>query len=58
MDTQTILKILSEMARRMEEEKDFLTELDNIIADGDHGINMARGFAALDRKLEGFGDNI
>ena len=44
------------MARRMEEEKDYLTELDNIIADGDHGINMARGFAALDRKLEGFGD--
>lgn len=56
MDTQTVLEIISKMARRMEEEKDYLTELDNIIADGDHGINMARGFAALDRKLEGFGD--
>ena len=56
METKTVLAILSEMARRMEEEKDYLTELDNIIADGDHGINMARGFAALIKKLEGFGD--
>ncbi len=39
------------MSRRMEVEKDFLTELDNAIADGDHGINMARGFAAVEQKL-------
>ena len=35
----------------MEREKDYLTELDNAIADGDHGINMARGFAAVEKRL-------
>ena len=35
-------------------ERDFLTQLDNEIADGDHGINMARGFAAVETKLPEF----
>lgn len=52
MNTQTILEIISGMYRKMEEEKDFLTELDNAIADGDHGINMAKGFAAVESKLD------
>ena len=39
------------MAKKMESEKDYLTELDNEIADGDHGINLARGFAAVEEKL-------
>lgn len=51
MDKQTILSLLSAMAHRMHDEKDFLTELDNAIADGDHGINMAKGFAAVNAKL-------
>src|SRR6516164_7751660 len=29
-----------------------LTELDTAIGDGDHGINMVRGFNAVRRKLE------
>ena len=34
-------------------QKDYLTDLDRQIADGDHGINMARGFqAALDAVQE------
>lgn len=36
---------------KIEEEKDYLTELDNVIGDGDHGINMARGFKAVEEKL-------
>ena len=39
-------------AAKIEEEKDFLTELDNEIADGDHGINMAKGFNAVVEKLD------
>ena len=35
----------------METEKQFLTDLDNEIGDGDHGINMAKGFAAVTEKL-------
>lgn len=52
MNTEALLEILSAMCRKMEEKKDFLTELDNAIADGDHGINMAKGFAAVEAKLD------
>lgn len=38
------------------ENKSFLTELDAKIGDGDHGINMARGFEAVAVKLDGLGD--
>lgn len=52
MNTKTILEIFSKMNKKMQEEKDFLTELDNAIADGDHGINMSKGFAAVNSKLD------
>jgi dihydroxyacetone kinase-like protein len=32
--------------------KQFLTDLDAAIGDGDHGINMARGFEAVSAKLQ------
>ena len=51
MDGKGVIEVLRTMCRRMEDEKDFLTQLDNEIADGDHGINMARGFAAVEKKL-------
>lgn len=34
------------------ENKDFLTDLDREIGDADHGINMARGFNAVSAKLK------
>ncbi len=34
------------------EQKDFLTDLDRAIGDGDHGINMARGFESVFKKLD------
>ena len=33
------IEILKAMADRIEAEKDYLTELDNEIADGDHGVS-------------------
>lgn len=53
MDAEGVIAALRAMNRRMTEEKDYLTQLDNEIADGDHGINMARGFAAVAEKLPG-----
>ena len=53
MKTETILEIVGKIADRISEEKLFLTELDNAIADGDHGINMSRGFEAVKEKLTG-----
>ena len=51
MDANGVIAALRAMSRRMAAEKDLLTQLDNEIADGDHGINMARGFAAVEKKL-------
>lgn len=40
-------------ARRIQENKQYLTELDSAIGDADHGINMDRGFrAVLDKEGE------
>ena len=55
MNTEKIIRIISQMSRRMDQEKEFLTDLDNAIADGDHGINMARGFCAVEQKIADFG---
>ena len=47
IDNKKMVEIMQAIAKRMEKEKEFLTELDNAIGDGDHGINLARGFAAV-----------
>ncbi|TDM05247.1 dihydroxyacetone kinase subunit DhaL [Macrococcus lamae] len=36
-----------------EDQEKLLTDLDREIGDGDHGVNMLRGFKAVDEKLEG-----
>lgn len=51
-----VLEIVAAIGKRMEAEKDFLTELDNAIGDGDHGINLARGFKSVEAKLATFAD--
>lgn len=51
MDTKQMAAIIEGMAKKIEAEKEYLTELDNEIGDGDHGINLARGFAAVEKKL-------
>jgi len=39
------------VAQGMQESQDLLTQADKAIGDGDHGIGMARGFAAVQAKL-------
>ena len=56
IDSKKLMDILQATAKRIEAEKAFLTELDNEIGDGDHGINLARGFAAVEKKLPEFAD--
>ncbi|MGP1574057.1 dihydroxyacetone kinase subunit DhaL [Selenomonas sp.] len=51
MNTKKILEIMKAISEKIEEEKDTLTELDNAIGDGDHGINMARGAKAVMEKI-------
>lgn len=51
MDSKKLCTILKQMALQIQVHKDELTELDNAIGDGDHGINLARGFGAVQEKL-------
>ena len=38
-------------ADTLEQEKDYLSELDGAIGDGDHGVNMAKCFREVKKKL-------
>ena len=51
ISTKQLLDIITGMAEVIQANKDFLTELDMPIGDSDHGINLARGFAAVVAKL-------
>jgi len=47
----TVLAVIRDIAVRIEEDWQFLTDLDAAIGDGDHGINLRRGFEAVLQKL-------
>jgi len=55
---QTVIAWLSAAEAAVSDRADYLTQLDAAIGDGDHGINMTRGFAAVGKALAGQGDAI
>lgn len=56
MNSNKVKEVLIAISNKINEEKDFLTELDNKIADGDHGINLARGFSAVEEMIKDSSD--
>jgi dihydroxyacetone kinase-like protein len=52
MKSKQVIKVLQAMNQTIAHEAQYLTDLDAAIGDGDHGINMKRGFAAVSTKLE------
>ena len=51
-----LTEAMTAVSRTILREKDFLTELDAKIGDSDHGINMARGFRAVEDALASISD--
>ncbi len=51
MDTATVSTWMTEIAEAVRVNRDYLVQLDAAIGDGDHGINMTRGFDAVVRAL-------
>ncbi len=49
--TPQILKALDSMCDTIEDQKEYLSELDGAIGDGDHGVNMAKCFREVKKKL-------
>jgi len=54
---EDVIKVLEDIASTIEKNKDYLTELDSAIGDGDHGINLNRGFTEVRRKLDELKEN-
>src|ERR1700680_1541763 len=52
MDAATIASWLHEIDTSVRAERDHLVQLDAAIGDGDHGINMVRGFEAVVQALD------
>ncbi|MDR0552419.1 MAG: dihydroxyacetone kinase subunit L [Spirochaetaceae bacterium] len=50
--TEKTLAIIGAIAKVIEENKQYLSDLDQAIGDGDHGFNLARGFEAVSAKLQ------
>ncbi|MBB2508604.1 MULTISPECIES: dihydroxyacetone kinase subunit DhaL [Staphylococcus] len=52
MNVSELKEKLLDLVDVFEEKESLLTELDRAIGDGDHGVNMLRGFKALPEKLD------
>ena len=55
---ETITAWLSVAEEDIKAQSSYLTQLDAAIGDGDHGINMSRGFDAVGKALAGQGDGV
>ena len=51
MRTTTIHAWMTLVAESVKDRRDYLTQLDAAIGDGDHGVNMDRGFDAVGKAL-------
>ena len=56
LDAEFVRRWVVQAAARIDEQRDFLTQLDAAIGDADHGVNMQRGFAAAVATLESSSD--
>ena len=54
LDSAAFWKMMEAVCRRVQEKKDWLSELDAACGDGDHGVSMGRGFAAIEGQLAGW----
>jgi dihydroxyacetone kinase-like protein len=52
MDAEFFRAWITEIAAVVQVQRDHLTQLDSAIGDADHGINLARGFGAVQAALD------
>lgn len=46
------LKTIKDLKQLFEEKRDYLSELDSEIGDGDHGLNLSIGFREVEKQIE------
>ncbi|MGY3725558.1 dihydroxyacetone kinase DhaL subunit [Granulicatella balaenopterae] len=54
LDLVYFVKAVKNMIVMAEENRDYLSQLDSDVGDGDHGINLSIGFRDVEKKLENF----
>src|SRR3954469_17849448 len=54
----SVIAWMDETSAVIAAEADHLTQLDSAIGDGDHGVNLTRGFRAVGEALAGGGDDL
>jgi dihydroxyacetone kinase-like protein len=52
MQGKQVIEILEQIGKKIDENKAYLSELDAAIGDGDHGLNLTKGFKAVIEKLK------
>lgn len=57
INTAEVIKILDNISKVFVQNKVLLSELDAAIGDGDHGINMEKGFLAVASKIKDDGES-
>ncbi len=56
IDLNQTREVLDQMIETIVEHKQYLSEIDGLIGDGDHGINMAKGFTGCAQRLQQLGE--
>lgn len=51
LDVNNVVEVFKEITKNIEINKQYLTDLDAAIGDGDHGINLNKGFQVVMQKL-------
>ncbi|MCC5895611.1 MAG: dihydroxyacetone kinase subunit L [Alkalibacterium sp.] len=52
LNADHLTRYLKTVVEKIEEEKNYLSELDRKLGDGDHGVTMSIGFNAVNKKLD------
>jgi len=58
LNTKEFIQIFFKICENIEKNKDYFSELDRSIGDGDHGVTMSIGWTAVKEKLSEFSDDI
>lgn len=58
LTVNNLVEWMNNFATKIEQNKQYLSDLDTAIGDGDHGFNMSRGMSAVSQKLSTMPDSI
>jgi len=58
LNTKEFIQIFFNICENIEKNKDYFSELDRAIGDGDHGVTMSIGWTAVKEKLSELSDDI